>query len=76
MSRDRDKFHNTCRILMNIDLDELEKAGVIEPGANGGSDWTRFNKDPLMFVIKLPTDRYGRLWGLIEDRQPERLKSS
>ena len=53
-------FHNACRIMLNIDKDELESAGIISPNANGGSDWTRFNEDPLMFVIKLPTEKFQR----------------
>lgn len=71
---DAAKFHNACRIMLNIDLDELEKAGVITPGANGGSDWKRFNEDPLIFMIKLPTERFNRLWALIEARQPEQYR--
>lgn len=65
------RFRNACMILMNIDLDELEKAGVITPGATGSS-WERFNRDPLMFIAKLPDDRYAALYALIEARQPKR----
>jgi hypothetical protein len=72
---ERDRFHNACRILLNIDKDELEKAGVMALDQVGGSDWDRFNRDPLMFMLKLPTPRFEALWSLIEDRQPERLKA-
>ena len=63
------QFLNAVKILLNIDLDELEKAGVITPGATGGSDWTRFNNDPLIFIVKLPGGRFDKLWELIEKRQ-------
>lgn len=69
-------FHNACRIMLNLDLDVLENAGVITPGANGGSDWKRYNQDPLMFIIKLPTERYERLWALIQSRQPEKYREA
>ena len=67
----RERFLNAAKILLNIDKDELEAAGVLTPGAVGGSDWTRFNDDPLIFLVKLPDDRYARLWEMIEARQPK-----
>lgn len=45
----------------NISLDKLEKAGVMKPGQVGGSDWKRFNSDPMMFIIKLPDDKLKKL---------------
>ncbi|MCP5099119.1 MAG: hypothetical protein GY943_26495, partial [Chloroflexi bacterium] len=45
---DKLTFHNCIRILMNIDLDELIDAGVIENNAECGTCWTRFNDDPLV----------------------------
>lgn len=75
MTMDAYKFHNACRILLNIDKDELERAGVIAVDQVGGGDWKRFNDDILMFVIKLPTPRFEALWRLVEERQPERLKA-
>ena len=66
------RFLNAAKILLNMDKDELERAGVLTPSAVGGSDWTRFNNDPLIFLVKLPDDRYARLWEMIEARQPKR----
>lgn len=63
-------FRNLCSVLLNVDLDDLETAGVITPGAKGGSDWRRFNNEPLIFVLKLPDDRREALWRLIQDRMP------
>lgn len=71
----RHAFLNACRILMNISKHELENAGVMKVGQVGGSDWSRFNNDPLMFMAKLPDDRMGALWGLIQSRQPEGLRA-
>ena len=59
-------FRRMFETLHNMDLDTLEKAGVITPHARGGSDWTRFNKDLTTFVLKLPADRIERLAALIE----------
>ncbi|PQV58769.1 hypothetical protein LX70_00582 [Defluviimonas denitrificans] len=70
----RERFLNAAKILLNIDKDELEAAGVLTPGAVGGSDWTRFNDEPLIFLVKLPDDRYARLWQMIEARQPKQKK--
>lgn len=53
-------------ILHNLDKKQLEDAGVIRPGANGGSDWTRFNSDIGTFVIKLSDDRLERLSALLK----------
>lgn len=62
-------FVNACRIIMNLDKHVLEEAGVLVPGQVGGSDWDRLNRDPFMFLVKLPDERLERLWALIEARQ-------
>ncbi|MES0207887.1 hypothetical protein NKJ93_02155 [Mesorhizobium sp. M0028] len=66
---DAQQFHEMFSILHNIDLFALEQAGVITPGAKGGSDWRRFNNDLTTFVLKLPDDRRRKLWALVEQRQ-------
>ena len=48
----------------NYSKDQLVKAGVIT-GSVGGSDWKRFNDDPMMFIIKLPPDRLAALCRLL-----------
>jgi len=45
----------------NISKDQLEKAGVINPKQVGGSDWKRFDADPMTFILKLPEDRLQKL---------------
>jgi len=48
----------------NISKDQLVKAGVIGPGV-GGSDWKRFNDDPMTFIQKLPPERLPALCRLL-----------
>lgn len=61
-------LRNIAAILHNIDKDELEKAGIITPGAVGGSDWERFNRDVGTFILKLPDDRREALAEMISHR--------
>lgn len=60
------KFRTLFEILHNVDLDALEQAGVVTPGAKGGSDWKRFNSDLTTFVLKLPADRLAKLAAMVE----------
>ncbi|MGX5827397.1 hypothetical protein [Mesorhizobium sp. 43Arga] len=62
-------FREVFSIIHNLDLSDLEQAGVINPGTDGGSDWRRFNNDIGTFVLKLPSDRLDKLVGLIEARR-------
>ena len=48
----------------NISKDQLVKAGVIGESP-GGSDWKRYNDDPMMFIMKLPLWRLPALCRLI-----------
>lgn len=41
----------------NTSRDDLEQAGVMKRGQVGGSDWKRFNDDPMTFILKLPADK-------------------
>lgn len=67
------KFYNACLILINLDMDELVGAGVIEVGNldRGGSSWKRFTDDPLVFIAKIGDKQRDALWGLIQSRQPK-----
>ena len=56
--------------MCNFEAYQLIKAGVLVADAKGnpavgGSDWTRYNNDPLTFIIKLPDDRLVKLAALI-----------
>lgn len=48
----------------SISKDQLVAAGVIGPGP-GGSDWKRFNDDPMTFIMKLPPERLPALCALL-----------
>lgn len=62
------ELRNLAAVLSNIDKDELECAAVINTGQVGGSDWKRFNDDPLTFIIKLPDERRERLCEIINEK--------
>lgn len=48
----------------NLSKKQLVDAGVIGEGA-GGSDWKRFNDDPMTFIMKLPPERLPALCALL-----------
>ena len=48
----------------SVSKDQLVKAGVIGPSV-GGSDWKRFNDDPMTFIMKLPPERLPALCRLL-----------
>ncbi len=60
------EFHNALRILLNIDMDQLEDAGVIEKGDWGS--WGSFRKDPFRWFITAPDAVADRLWTLMQKR--------
>lgn len=61
-------FHNALRILLNIDRDELEAAGVIPRGDHNA--WGDFRQNPWRFFIRAPDPAAEKLWAMIEARQP------
>ena len=48
----------------SLSKDQLVSAGVIGNGV-GGSDWKRFNDDPMTFIMKLPPERLPALCRLL-----------
>lgn len=50
--------------MLNIDKHQLVDAGIMHDGV-GGNDWTRFKTDPLLFIVKLDSDKLSRLATLI-----------
>jgi hypothetical protein len=48
----------------NLSKKQLVDAGVIGEGV-GGSDWKRFNDDPMTFIQKLPPERLPALCKLL-----------
>lgn len=77
MTLDSRRFHNALRILRSIDLDEFVVAGVASTDLTGRQGWwDAFNHDPIGTVLRLDDDRFGKLWGLIESRQPNQAESA
>ena len=60
------EFHNALRVLMNIDADELENAGVIDIG--DARAWDTFSANPWDWFIRAGTERGMKLWRLMEER--------
>jgi hypothetical protein len=63
-------FRTLFAVLHNLNLDQLEKAGVITKGAKGGSDWKRFNDDLTTFILKLRQENLEALFDLVRRRMP------
>lgn len=63
------EFHNALRVLLNIDRDELERAGII--GHADHNAWGTFKRDPYRFLIRADDETAEKLWRLIEARQPK-----
>ncbi|MBI1182614.1 MAG: hypothetical protein GC201_18905 [Alphaproteobacteria bacterium] len=66
------RFHNALRIMINLDRHELVAAGILKHGDHNA--WGTFHRDPYRWFIRAPDAQARKLWGLIESRQPERLK--
>ncbi len=60
------EFHNGLRILLNIDRDELEAAGVIQHGDRRA--WGEFRTDPFRWFIRASDERADKLWTLMKER--------
>jgi hypothetical protein len=56
-------FHNRLRRLLNIDKDELEKAGVELAGRHG---WEYFRDDPFRWFIRADDERAKKVWAIVE----------
>ena len=63
------EFHNALRILLNIDRDELEEAGVLStPVFNREDRWKAFRANPYKFFVRADTPTAQKIWGLMEKR--------
>lgn len=60
------EFHNGLRILLNIDRDELEAAGVIRHRDH--NQWGTLHRDPFRFFIRADDETAAKLWALIQER--------
>lgn len=71
------QFHNALRILLNIDVDALLAAGVVDgnwgtPDASSRMQLAAFIEDPLRECLRMPDANFDRLYALIQSRQPQR----
>lgn len=57
-------FHNRLRKLLNIDMYELIRAGVIE--ADDTAAWERFSESPWRWFIRADDDKARKLWAIME----------
>jgi hypothetical protein len=57
-------FREIAAKMMNIDKHTLVEAGVIT-GSPCGSDWDRFNNNPLIFICKLGDDQLDILAAMV-----------
>ncbi len=60
------EFHNGLRILLNIDLDELADAGVMEP--RDFISYAEFRTDPFRWFIRASDQRAKAVWSLMQER--------
>lgn len=75
---DANNIKRLAYFLANTSMSELVEAGIITEGNN--TQWSRFNHDFDVFVLKLPDDRRQKLADLINDRlglrAPARLEAA
>ncbi|MGE9266410.1 hypothetical protein ACQKHB_23060 [Escherichia coli] len=62
------EFHNGLRVLLNLDMHELESAGVLDSPA----EWDKFTGDPYRYFIRANDDKANRLWNLMQRRMTGR----
>ena len=60
------EFHNGLRIMISIDMYELEEAGVIEVGDM--ETWTKFRDDPYAWFIRAGPAQADAFWKIMEAR--------
>jgi len=68
------EFHNGLRIMLAIDMHELEAAGIIRQGDRGA--WAEFHRDPFRWFIRADDVSAGKLWAIIERRNRGHSSSS
>ena len=60
------EFHNGLRILLNLDRDVLEAAGVLKHADHNA--WGTFKRDPFRWFIRASDTQADRLWALMQTR--------
>lgn len=65
-----EEFHNGLRILLNLDFDDLVRAGVFDE--HRVDEWEKFRLDPFRTFIRADEETAERIWELIQARQQHR----
>jgi hypothetical protein len=60
------EFHNGLRLMLNIDRDELEDAGLIDRGDHNA--WGEFRRNPFIWFVRASDERAEKLWALMQKR--------
>lgn len=66
-------FHNRLRIMLSIDLDELQNVGLMynaspENPRGAWAKWRHFRSNPSRYLIECPDDEAQKIWTIIERR--------
>jgi hypothetical protein len=67
-----EELKSFAHVMLNLDRDTLEQAGIMRPGQVGGGDWTRFNDEPMMFIMKLSPDNLKKLAEIVTNEMEGR----
>jgi hypothetical protein len=63
-----EQFRDIFHVLHNIDMADLQAAGIINTGMGGAMAWSRFNNDIGTFVLKLRQENLEALFELVRSR--------
>lgn len=70
-------FANRLRILNSIDLDELQRVGLMfnaRPDNPAWNDWRRFRGDPFRWLVNCDQDQAEKLWSIVEARSKDVIR--
>lgn len=63
------EFHNGLRILINLDLADLQEQGLFtEPREGAAEKWTPFRDNPWRYFIKCDDETASKIWAAMQKR--------
>lgn len=68
------EFENGLRILISIDMSELEDAGAIARGDK--TSWEKFRDNPWRWLIRVDDDTAAAVWTIIERRSSRAARAA
>ena len=68
------EFHNMLRIMVNLDREDLEFAGIIQRGDHNA--WGTFRRDPFRWFIRADDQTARKLFTLIHNRHEPMFKTT